>query len=129
MEFTVTRGSGEEKSCFPCMYGHFPATKPTNPFIRKCRGLERRLSSCEHLLLLQGAGVLFPALMWQLTTACNSSSRSSDAFFWPAWARDIQVGHRHAYRETPIDIKIHLPEFSFYQPQGGSQPSEIGCGA
>jgi hypothetical protein len=32
------------------------------------------------------SGSQFPALTWQLTAICNSSSRDSDALFWPLWA-------------------------------------------
>lgn len=51
------------------------------------RRLEARLSSEELLMFCQWtqeAWFLVPA--WQLTTACNFSSRRLDALFWPLWA-------------------------------------------
>jgi hypothetical protein len=34
-------------------------------------------------VLLQKIQVQFPASTWQLTNICNSSSRESEAYFWP----------------------------------------------
>ena len=45
--------------------------------------LKRRLSSSEHMLLLQMREVQFPTLKSWLTTVYNSSSRGSEALFWP----------------------------------------------
>ena len=71
----------------------------------KNKGLERRLSCLEHLLVFQRALIWFPASTEKLTAVCNYRVRGSDAFFWPnghqthMWCTDMHAGN------TPIQIQ------------------------
>jgi hypothetical protein len=59
--------------------------------------------------------VLFPVPACQLTTICNSSSRGTDALFWPARVGGTRAVHLHAYRwntHTHILYKINLKKRS-----------------
>ena len=53
------------------------------------KGLERFLSSWEHLLLLQRTQIPFPVSTRPLTATCNSNSRDSNALFWPPWDSNV----------------------------------------
>lgn len=63
------------------------------------RGLERWLSRQQHLLLSQRTWLQFPATY---TVAHNhsSTSRSSDALFWPQRAPGAHTVHIHTYVYT-----------------------------
>ena len=47
---------------------------------------ERWFSRKKRWLLLDRTWVQFPAPTWWLTAICSSSSRRSNALFWPLWA-------------------------------------------
>ena len=51
------------------------------------------------------AEVWFPASSWQLTTVCNSSSRGSDALFWPLWALGAHIFIQAKYDTHKIIIE------------------------
>lgn len=60
-------------------------------------------------LLCQRLQVRSPALIWQLTAVCNSSSRGPDAFFWSLLALHTcsaetykQAKHPHPQNKTVL---------------------------
>lgn len=61
-------------------------------------GLERQLSSYEHLLL-QKIQIWFPSPTWWPKTTHNSSFRASFALFWPLWSTR-HTGGTHAYMQN-----------------------------
>lgn len=77
-------------------------------FSSKRNILDRRngsISESEHWLLVQRSWSWCPAPIQWLTTIENSSSRGSNALWWPLWAPGIQKVNIHACRANTQHIR------------------------
>lgn len=65
----------------------------------------------EHLLLLQGTPVQFPAPIWKLRTICISRSRGSRTIQYPLLASSAVTGACGAVSMNTLKVLIHIKLF------------------